>query len=245
MYSDAADQRASSVDFRAALPRPCPSARWEHFPYSEISHHGGACCDVARHWITAMDFAQLNGGSLTSGPRWLREKYEWGPSEWPIHWCEAVGRKVIDCGAHSALAHEVFQARGLTAVRAQFVQTYSADAMEQWRRKWVDAQVCDHWLGDDAIYHEGNALLTDGNEVKLWDGSAGWWINRRHVPGYGGLAAVRILAPGREAAEPFRWGQYLIEPNVWTAIVQAWIDPPLAGQMTSTAGRVAGDLTDA
>jgi hypothetical protein len=107
---------------------PLASARWQHFPDQHLSHHGEACCDVAREWIVAMDFAQLNGGDRLSGPRWLRQKYEWGPSPWPMHWCELVERKVIDCGAHAALAHEAFTARGVTAFRAQFVQRYSADA---------------------------------------------------------------------------------------------------------------------
>jgi hypothetical protein len=66
---------------------------------------------------------------------------------------------VIDCGAHSALAHEAFTARGVTAFRAQFVQRYTADAQAQWRTKWGAEQVSDHWIGDEVIYHEGNAIL--------------------------------------------------------------------------------------
>jgi len=207
-----------------------PSARWQNFPLSWLSHHGTGCCEVARQWIVAMDFAQLNGGDRMSGPRWLRARYEWGPSPWPMHWCELVERKVIDCGAHSALAHEAFTARGVTAFRAQFIQRYSNDAQAQWRSRWGADQVSDHWLGDDAaIYHEGNAILAGEDEVKLWDSSAGCWLNPRHLNGYGSLAAVRLFADrqwGGGKAYPerllqaasrrgLRWGEHRIKPNSW------------------------------
>ena len=215
MYSDAVEEQPTGGTVHEIAPHR--AARWDHFPFSQITHHGGSCCDLAHEWLVAMDFAQLNGANLSSGPRWLRAKYEWGPSAWPIHWCEVVGSKVIDCGAHSALAHEVFLARGLTAFRAQFVQRYDGEAMDQWRQRWADERVSDHWLGDDVIYHEGNALLMEGTQVKLWDGSAGCWINPRQGRGYGSLVAVRIFAPDHPA-EVFRWGEHMLEPNVWQEI---------------------------
>ena len=215
MYLAAAELRPDLLEREDDLP--LASERWQHFPYSCFSHHGGACCDVAREWIIANDFAQLNGGDLKTGPRWLRQKYEWGPSSWPMHWCEVVERDVIDCGAHAALAHEAFEARGNTAFRAQFVQRYSADATAQWREKWGAEKVSDHWLTDDAIYHEGNALLVGEDEVKLWDASAGWWINARQAGGgYGSLMAVRIFADGQwGGGDGFRWGDHRIKPNQW------------------------------
>jgi hypothetical protein len=215
MYSAAVKEREEALaDFSPEAP--LASSRWEHFPFSCLSHHGDACCDVAREWIIANDFAQLNGGDLLTGPRWLRARYEWGPSAWPMHWCDVVERKVIDCGAHAALAHEAFAARGVTGFRAQFIQKYSADAIAQWRKKWGDEKVSDHWLGDDLIYHEGNALLIGEDEVKLWDASAGWWLNPRQTGGYGSLAAVRIFAEGQwGGGDGFRWGEHRIKAGVW------------------------------
>ena len=206
-------------------PQRNPGERWENFPFSCLSHHGEACCDIAREWVIANDFAQLNGGDLRSGPRWLRQKFEWGPSIWPLHWCEAVGRKSIDCGAHAALAHEAFVARGVPAYRAQFVQRYSADAAGEWRRKWGADQASDHWITDDFIYHEGNALPFGDGEVKLWDGSAGWWLNPRQAGGYGSLAAVRIFVEG-DSEPVFRWGRHSIPANRWH---QLEIDRPEDG----------------
>ena len=218
MYLAAAELRPDLLE-REQGEAPLPSARWDHFPYSSLSHHGDSCCEVAREWVLANDFAQLNGGDVSTGPRWLRQKYEWGPSSWPMHWCDVVERKVIDCGAHSALAHEAFTARGVTAFRAQFIQKYSTDATSQWRTKWGEEQVSDHWLGNDVIYHEGNAIMVGEDEVKLWDSSAGWWINPRQTGGYGSLAAVRIFAEGQwGSGDGFRWGEHRIKPNEWHQI---------------------------
>ncbi|HEX8551976.1 MAG TPA: hypothetical protein VF681_10535 [Abditibacteriaceae bacterium] len=190
--------------------------KWENFPYSQLLHHNEACCDIAHEWLVAMDFARLNGGDIMSGPRWMQEKYEWGPSVWPLHWCEVVGRKSIDCGAHAALAHEAFTARGVTAFRAQFVQRYSPEAISQWRLKWDEGEACDHWLEDDFIYHEGNAMVVGGSEIKLWDPSAGWWLNPRQTGGYGSLGAVRVFTGGHQ--QPLRWGEHRIAPDQWHII---------------------------
>ncbi len=222
MYLAAVETREDLIEARAA--GALCSARWRDFPFSDLSHHGQACCDVAREWIVSMDFAQLNGGDALSGPRWLRQKYEWGPSPWPMHWCELVERKVIDCGAHAALAHEAFIARGVTAFRAQFIQRYSADALAQWRGKWGEEQVSDHWIGEDVIYHEGNAILAGPGELKLWDSSAGWWINPRNLTGYGSLAAVRVFGP----TEALRWGEHRIEPDAWHHFEKAEPSPAAA-----------------
>ncbi len=198
---------------------PLPSDRWESFPFSRLSHHGSACCDLAREWVIAADYAQLNGGGLASGPRWLRQKYKWGPSAWPMHWCEVVRLDTIDCGAHSALAHEVFAARGLTCFPGQLVQRYSTDATDQWRGSWEAAQSSCHWLDGEHIYHEATALLVGEDKLQIWDGSAGTWINPRQGRGYGSVAAVRIFADAPLAQHPgFHWGEQRIRPNVWNQI---------------------------
>jgi hypothetical protein len=146
----------------------------------------------------------------------MREKYEWGPSQWPMHWCDVVERKVIDCGAHAAMAHEAFTPAGsLLSVPSSFSATAPTPPISG-RSKWGDEQVSDHWIDDDLIYHEGNALLVGEDEVKLWDSSAGWWINPRQAGGYGSLVAVRIFAEGPwGGGDGFRWGEHRIKPNEW------------------------------
>jgi hypothetical protein len=220
MYLAEAEER---IDLRPsererAAP-PLPSDRWSDFPHSVLSHHGAACCEIARQWVVAMDFAQLNGADPASGPRWLRQKYAWGPSPWPMRWCEAVKRDTIDCGAHAAMALEVFAARGLAAFPAQLVQRYSEEATEQWRGKWEGDDVSCHWLDGDHIYHEATALLVGEDEVRIWDSSAGSWVDPRQAGGYGSLVAVRICAPGQHGGgDGLRWGDRRIKPGVWVQI---------------------------
>jgi hypothetical protein len=194
-------------------------AKWEHFPASALSHHGERCCDVAREWVIATDFSQLEGGALLAGPRWLRRRYEWGPSRWPLHWCEAVERKTLDCGALAALSCEVFAARGLTAFPAQLVQHYSVEATLHWRQRWEGDETSTHWIDDDLIYHEGSAVLVSGREIKLWDASAGWWVSPRQRGGYGTLVGLRVFAPA-EQGETFTWGHHEIAANRWQKIAR-------------------------
>ena len=190
-------------------------ARWENFPVSHLSHHGQSCCETARQWFRGMDFAQLNGGGLMGGPRWIRQKYHWGPSVWPLYWCEALNTDIIDCGAHAALAQEAFEARGLTSFRAQFIQSYGDRAVDQWRTRWGQDEASDHWLGDGYIYHEGNALLVDEDEVKLWDGSAGCWLNPAHTKGYGSIRAIRVSISKPKESLGIRWGPHRLSINQW------------------------------
>jgi hypothetical protein len=197
-----------------------PSVPWQDFPYSQLTHHGTACCDIGREWIRSMDFAQLNGADLTSGPRWLRAKYKWGPSAWPMHWCEVVTRETIDCGAHAALSREAFAARGLIAFPAQLVQKYSEEATDQWRQKWGNEEVSCHWLDGEHIYHEATALLIGDAELKIWDASSGSWLSPRLAPsGYGSVLALRIFADA-EWVHPhgFAWGDRRLGANTWNQI---------------------------
>lgn len=218
MYLAEVEERFE-VPGESGRPAPLPSDRWADFPHSALSHHGEACCETARQWLIAMDFAQLNGGGITSGPRWLREKYKWGPSHWPMHWCEAVKRKTVDCGAHAALALEAFRARGLTAFPAQLVQRCTAEAAEQWRGKWESEDVSCHWLDGEHIYHETTALVIGEEEVKIWDGSAGCWIDPRQSGGYGSVVAVRICAAGHfGGGDGLRWGERRLKPGLWVQI---------------------------
>src|SRR3712207_7142275 len=136
--------------------------KWQHFPASAIQHHGRPCCRLAREWVFVTDFSQLNGESPLTGPRWIRQRYMWGPSKRPIHWCEAVEEKTLDCGALAWLAYEVFTARGVRSYPAQFVQLYSENSTAHWQKKWGSEDCSCHWIKDDLIYHEGCAVEVRG-----------------------------------------------------------------------------------
>jgi hypothetical protein len=220
MYLVEANTAASQALDEQRSPKLLPSERWEDFPYSRLSHHGAACCEIAREWVLAMDFAQLNGADLSSGPRWLRARYKWGPSGWPMHWCEVVRLKTIDCGAHASLSREAFNARGLTAYPAQLVQRYSEDATDQWREKWGQEQVSCHWLDGEHIYHEATALVLGDGEVKIWDASSATWLDTPSSgAGYGSVAAVRIIVEAEaDAVGSLKWGERALTPNIWNQL---------------------------
>ncbi len=203
------------VDVSAAIEK------WRDFPPSVISHHGKQCCHIAREWILSMDYSQLNAGNPLTGPRWLRQRYTWGPSSWPLHWCEAVERKTLDCGALAALAQEVFTSRGVKSYPAQFIQQYSVDATRQWHKRWDADASSIHWIREDLIYHEGCAVAVRDDEIKIWDASAGWWVNPKQFGGYGGLLVLRVFTTPPDSPPSFNWSAHSIIPNQWQKIERA------------------------
>jgi hypothetical protein len=192
--------------------------RWESLPHSRISHHGGVCCERAKEWFLAMDWSMLAGNSPLTGPRWIRQQYNWGPSTHPIHWCEAVKQKSLDCGSLAALAYEAFRARGVKAFPVQLVQQYSIEATDHWGNKWNANETSTHWINKDVIYHEGCAVVLADNSIKIWDASAAWWMNPAQVEGYGSLLALCIHTPGSYAGTELRWGERRIQANQWVSI---------------------------
>lgn len=216
MHLDAVSRPAGVADGALkAGPSRCTEVftTWAEWPPSEISHHGKVCCEVAREWLNATDFTLINGGSLLTGPRWITHRFKWGPSEYPIYWCEAVRKRRLDCGALAALAHEVFSARGVTSFRAQFVQKFTGVATEQWSCSWSKADVPVSWINDDLIYHEGVVVSPGGPQIKVWDSSAGWWVDRARAEGYGVVVAIRVFAPKELGV--LTWGEHSIKPGRW------------------------------
>jgi hypothetical protein len=191
------------------------SEPWKQSPYTQIHHHGTACCETAKTWMLSMDYSQLSGCSPYTGPRWIRQRYEWGPSKHPIYWCDAVKQKMLDCGVLAAMAHECFKNRGVVSYPVQMVQQYSKEATSHWLQQWQEKDTSTHWLKEDVIYHEGCAVLMPDGTIKLWDASAAWWMNPNLTSGYGSLAAVKVYVPNAEPDVVLTWGNHKIIPNAW------------------------------
>ncbi|MFN2501706.1 MAG: hypothetical protein ABR530_06820 [Pyrinomonadaceae bacterium] len=189
--------------------------KWVDWEPSQISHHRKTCCDMAREWITATDYAELNGASLLVGPRWLRERFNWGASSFPIYWCEAVRKSTLDCGALAALADWVFKSRGVQSYRVQMVQRFSDVSTFQWANSWNNGNSPLCWTHNDLIYHEGCAIEVRDQVIKVWDSSAGWWIDPSSKDGYGSHLALRITGNDIPASNSFKWGNNNIRPYVW------------------------------
>ena len=72
------------------------------------------------------------------------------------------------------------------------------------------------WIDNDLIYHEGCAIAVGDREIKVWDASAGWWVDPKTGDGYGSLLAIRVSAAG--APTQFVWGNRLIITNQWQKV---------------------------
>ena len=213
MYLVEADRLERSVAESEALEAAIEE--WQDFPESTLSHHGERCCRIAREWLIAMDHARQPAGEKLAGPRWIRQRVTWGPSRWPVYFCEAVSAKTLDCGALAALATVAFRARGLTCYTAQLIQQYTAGDSAHWYRAWESAHAPAHWIRGDLVYHEGSAVVV-GDEVRLWDATAASWLNPKQVSGYGGVLALRVVAPDVHALTHLMWGAQRIPTNRWT-----------------------------
>src|SRR4051812_2443894 len=100
---------------RSLIGREKHFSEWGEHPPSSIVHHDQRCCEEARLWFLAyarsMEIDTLSHFT-TKAPTWLSRLFTWGPSEWPISWCQLVREDVVDCGVFAALAREVFKAQG-------------------------------------------------------------------------------------------------------------------------------------
>jgi len=202
-------EKVNSTDLTAAI------GRWSYSSPSKFLHHGKACCSIARTWLLSMDHSQLNGQHQFMGPRWVRRKYDWGPSQWPMTWCEAVEREFLDCGALAALTSEIFANRGVVCHRVELIQQYTDDTTDHWTTKWNDHPASTHWIQGPLIYHEGCAIETNAREIKIWDPSSGWWANPKQFGGYGSILAVRVTVEDYQPSKRFIWNHHEITSSEW------------------------------
>ena len=189
---------------------------WKDWEPSRVSHHGAMCCEIAREWIIDTDFSVLNGANPLTGPRWLRQRFEWGPGVYPLHWCEVPKKTALDCGILAAISYELFTHRGVRAFRAQLVQEFADSASAHWRSAWEGDSAITAWIEGKVIYHEGCAVIGRSNEIKLWDSSAGWWVDPKTTSGYGSILAVKISA--NEDITDLQWGHHRLTTNRWTEL---------------------------
>lgn len=223
MYLDAVNEPLIRANINSSLALEIIEKKevfekWKDWQPSQISHHGKLCCEIAREWLTATDHSELNGGAVFTGPRWLRQKFNWGVSTFPIYWCEAVRKKTLDCGALAALAYEVFMARMVKTYRVQLVQKFSRVSTNQWSNSWNLSDKPLAWMKDDLIYHEGCAIETNEEKIKVWDASTGWWIDSKSLNGYGSVLAIRFSGVNLRPNKKIVWGEHIIESEKWTLL---------------------------
>jgi hypothetical protein len=186
---------------------------WVHKRYSEISHHGKECCATALSWFLAMDRSlRLHP---TSMPVWIRERWEWGPSSWPIHWCELGEADKLDCGALAAITRRALLARGVIALPCQSILEYTPDTIAHWREGWRAAHRTPDWTSERHVYHETVGIVEHG-KVRIWDPTENAWM-----PSEGSLSDGRPLRikVSRDSVGPelssVLWGKMSLALEEW------------------------------
>jgi len=196
--------------------------RWIEHPSSSILHHEASCCEEARLWFLAYARSMEIGAPSQfniKAPTWLSDLFTWGPTEWPISWCQLVREDVVDCGVFAALAREVFKASGLQAHPAQALLSYNETCTRHWRDLWKvgssdKKQKSDRetfpWIGSEIVYHELCVLEGPDGEAKVYDSTWGNWYLPQPRIGFGALLALRTECP-----RLLRWGGKTMSCGEW------------------------------
>lgn len=138
---------------------------------SEISSHVARCCAHARRVVLG-HFDQWSdlGSQLAAIPALIH----WGPTHWPVHWCElgAQEKPTGDCGVHADLAASLLARAGRSFLRGRAALKPSRFAPAHWRSAWSDAEADDRWIGSELVHHE--VLRIEG---RWWDPSEARWFS--------------------------------------------------------------------
>lgn len=220
---DSEKGRMKAADLQAWIFREKNYSRWLEHPSSSLVHHDDSCCEEARMWFLA--FARSMEGAVAvqnqlRPPGWLSQQFQWGPSTWPISWCQVFKEKTIDCGVFAALAREIFKAQGFKAYPAQALFSYNETCTDHWKSLWQKgrerldpdgkAQLFP-WVGDQIVYHEVCLIEgAHGSEARLYDSTFSTWLEPVHRRGFGALLAVRSECP-----RILKWGDQLLIYGEW------------------------------
>ena len=186
---------------------------WKQVSGSTLVHHG-PCCDRARAWLIAMgrsyDFSSTDGLAL-AGPRWITQRWAWGPIRWPVAWCEAVKAETVDCGVFGAFALELFRAKGIEAYPGQLLRTCAEERISHWRRKWDAIPTAFNWIGTRVVYHEVSVIRVEADQAHVYDPTEGFWLEPGAQSGHHGHLAIRAEIP-----VPLKWGRHELVSGRWT-----------------------------
>src|SRR5262245_44335612 len=166
---------------------------WLEQPPSRLVDHGTSCCTGARAWLQAMAASyafRRTDGTVVAAPTFLSRRYTWGPTAWPIAWCQAVRANAIDCGVFSAFAREILSAQGVKCYSAQVMQLFGPETTAHWRQRWRGLPGAFNWIDNELVYHE--VVIVDvGDVAEVFNPSHGQWLSPAAASGYGAVVAIR------------------------------------------------------
>lgn len=181
--------------------------RWQEM--SMPADHGSSCCAAARGWLGAIHAAGGHTAPL-SGLGWIADMYPWGPSRWPMWWCDLVDQEKLDCGAHSAVAREVARGAGVELLGVQLLLWAGAGDIAHWGSTWREEGVAPTWLFDELYYHE--AVGWADETLVVLDSTRNSRVPSDAARGNGSVAAIRVSGGD---AETLRWGPHDLTVGEW------------------------------
>jgi hypothetical protein len=198
---------------------------WIEHPTSSLLHHDKACCEEARLWFLSLACSMdgwATGQFELKAPTWLSQKYEWGPSLWPMSWCELMKEETIDCGVFAALARDIFRAQGHQAHGGQCLLQYNDRCTGHWQDLWKERMPSldrqrefkgFKWIGQSVVYHEVCIIEMADQTAKVYDASFNQWYEPEGRKGFAGLMAVRSECP-----RLLRWGSKNLSCGEWVEL---------------------------
>ncbi len=185
----------------------------EDRPVSELTCHDARCCRRVGAWLRAMARATIVDRG--SEPRFLKERWAWGPVSWPLSRCEAITRRSLDCGALAHLAAEAFAAAGRQVIRIQLVEVASRKQSEQWQARWQVVHGHQRWIWEDLVYHEAVAVV-ESSSLRLWDPTDGGWQVAPPAPASRDILAIRARSRGTgPSVRSLHWGALHVPLDQW------------------------------
>jgi hypothetical protein len=182
-------------------------------PPTQILSHGDEMCEVARKYLIGLDSLLAIGNNPIEPPVWITIKYKWGPTRYPVYWCQIVKAEELDCGSLSAVIREIYRSRGVHTLPVQLILKYPVHIIEHyiamWRRKGLPV----NWIWGNYVYHEVVGVILDECEMKIYDPVENSWIKSSGHVERGRVAAIRIS--GEETCSYLHWENKYIELNKW------------------------------
>lgn len=179
---------------------------------STLSRHEDDCCAIAAAWFDTS--ASAHASTSPGPPVWLRQRWNWGPCQWPHYWCEVMRNETADCGVLAALAHRCFALSGRRGVRVQLLEQFDQSAASHWSAMWSEVPGVEPWIFGEVVYHEAAGVLADDGGLRIWDPTDSCWVEARSETGRGAIVALRVVSD--EESEPdCQWKQRRLRGNVW------------------------------
>jgi hypothetical protein len=177
---------------------------------TEIGDHRADCCVLARAWLQCLDSTFHRARARSAPPAWIAQRWRWGATSGPVHWCEIPQAGALDCGTSAALARELWSRRceGIRAV--QLVEQLAAHR----------AATCDRdELRPDPrwgvlAYHEAIGREQRGR-LEIWDCADCAW---RRPAIHGTAGAMRGVRVDGARAAVLCWGEQRVARGAWNRL---------------------------